>query len=197
MKETARLVGVLTVIALGAGLLLAWVNELTAEPIENARRAVKAEAMKKVLPDHDNDPLAARVQVKEGDAIWVFHVAALKGRYVGAAFETVSPLGYAGDIKLMVGISADGVVQGMEVLEHKETPGLGAKIDEDGFKKQFHGMHIEKTRWAVQRDGGDVHEVTAATISSRAVVDAVKKGIAVYLRHKDAIRGQAPGDRGQ
>ena len=99
-----------------------------------------------------------------------------------------SPKGYGGTIRLLVGVNAAGTVQGLAVLEQKETPGLGAKIKDDGFRGQFKGLRIIDTRWKVRKDGGDVDEITAATISSRAVVEAVARGLDVYRRHEATIQ---------
>jgi electron transport complex protein RnfG len=188
MKDSLRLVLVLTVICVAAGALLAWINQVTQAPIASAAREEKVAAIKKVLPACDNSPDADSVTVKSGGRDWTFYVARQSGRYVGAAFEATTAAGYGGTIRVMVGIAADGTSQGLEVLEHKETPGLGAKITEPAFKNQFKGRDLVKTTWGVRKDQGDIDEITAATISSRAVVEAVKEGLDVYLEHKDTIR---------
>ena len=73
------------------------------------------------------------------------------------------------------------------VLEQKETPGLGAKIDSSGFRSQFAGLPIGDTRWAVKKDQGDIDAITAATISSRAVTEAVKEGLDIYMTNRNKI----------
>jgi len=195
MKEALKLVVVLTVICLVAGLLLAWVNELTAGPIASAAREEKMAAIRAVVPPCDNDPYADKEVIIDNKKEWTFYIARKKGRYVGAAFEVVSKKGYGGTIRVMVGVTADGNVNGMAVLAHKETPGLGAKIANAAFRKQFRNRSIRKTRWAVKKDGGDIQAITAATISSRAVTEATKKGLAVYLAHEKEIRGAILSDQ--
>ncbi|NQT94763.1 MAG: RnfABCDGE type electron transport complex subunit G, partial [Lentisphaerae bacterium] len=179
---------VLTVICLVAGLLLAWVNDLTAGPIAAAAREEKMAAIRNVLPPCDNDPDADKKVIAGDEHEWTFYVAREEGRYVGAAFEAVSKEGYGGTIRIMVGVTADGNVNGMAVLAHKETPGLGAKIKGDEFRQQFSNWSIRKTRWSVKKDGGDIQAITAATISSRAVAAAMRKGLEVYTAHEEAIR---------
>ena len=188
MKEQLRLVSVLSVICLAAGGLLAVVNQVTLGPIAAAMRQEKLDAIEQVLPPYDNQPDSDMLVIEEDDTQWTFFVGRKDGAYVGAAFEVASPKGYGGTIRLLVGVNAAGTVQGLAVLEQKETPGLGAKIKDDGFRGQFKGLRIIDTRWKVRKDGGDVDEITAATISSRAVVEAVARGLDVYRRHEATIQ---------
>ena len=190
MKEFFKLVGILTVICAAAGLLLAVVQRATKEPIEAAGRAERLDAIKRVLPPYDNEPDRNSVTVEgpHGNP-WTFYVARRDGAFAGAAFETVSSQGYGGDIVVMVGVSADDQVHAIEILKAKETPGLGAKIADPEFKSQFAGRDIQTTTWAVKKDQGDIDQITAATISSRAVVSAVEKALKVYQENKGRIQG--------
>ena len=142
----------------------------------------------------DTDPCGKRfrnfasfAKAQPKGAPWTFYVGLQDGQFVGAAFESVSPKGYGGDVGIMVGVNADGQVQGIEILVQKETPGLGAKMADDAFKSQFSGRSIAETRWAVDKDQGDIDSITAATISSRAVVEAVHAGLQVYTTHQARI----------
>jgi len=187
MKEMLRLSVVLTLVAAVAGLLLAQTHKLTEEPIRRAKRAERVAALRKVLPAYDNEPDRNKCALQQAGRAWAFAVARKGGVFVGAAFESVSEKGYGGSIRVLVGVLPDGTVQGVEILEHRETPGLGAKIAKDAFRKQFAGRPAAATNWAVDKDGGDIHAITGATISSRAVVDAVKTGLAVYQKHTAEI----------
>jgi len=188
MKETLKLIGTLTLICLCAGTLLAYINGLTEEPIRAALYAEKMAAVTEVLPEHNNAPAEATVAVEDAGRTWTFYVAQRDGRYVGAAVESFSEEGYGGTITIMVGINANGTVQGTSVLKHKETPGLGAKITDAEFTQQFAGKSLTKTRWAVRKDRGEIDHITAATISSRAVAGAVKEATTVYLKFEESIR---------
>ena len=148
-----------------AGLLLAWVDDLTAKPIAEAKRAEMTDALGRVLPKCDNVPSEDTVAITAGGRDWLFYIARNGESYAGCAFETASSKGYGGVIVLMVGVSADGAVRGIRVLDQKETPGLGAKVDSPEFCDQFEDMPIG-SNWTVAKDGGDVDEITAATISS-------------------------------
>jgi len=183
------MVFVLSLICAASGLLMALVYDVTEAPIAEARLHKKDDAISKVLPPHDNDPATTTNTVEYGGEKWTFYMATKAGKYVGAACESISQEGYGGDIRVMVGITVDDKVYGIEVLsDHKETPGLGAQISQDTFCAQFADKPIGSTTWSVAKDGGDIDGVTAATISSRAVVSAVRAAaVDVYMNNKDAV----------
>ena len=190
-RQLVIMVLILTAICAVSGILLAVVSRLTQDPIRKAALQEKMAAIQSVLPACDNDPTQDAVTLNLEGETRTFYVATQAGRYVGAAFEVASSKGYGGDIRLMVGITADGLVHGIEILSQKETPGLGARIADDDFKQRFAGRSARDTTWAVGKDGGDIDAITAATISSRAVVGAVREGIDVYMQHESEIRSQA------
>jgi len=187
--ESLKLVIVLTLICSVAGALLAVVHDVTAAPIAAAAMNEKGDAIMQVLPPCDNNPGKDVVTVDADGETWTFYVARKDGQFVGAAFEAVSAAGYGGDIVIMVGASASGTVQAIEVLAHKETPGLGAWISGEAFRGQFAGRSIPDTNWSVAKDGGDIDQITAATISSRAVTGAVKAGLDVFTANTAAFAG--------
>jgi electron transport complex protein RnfG len=122
--------------------------------------------------------------------------ATKQGQAVAAAIETTAPDGYSGKIQLVVGITSSqagsATVTGVRVLEHKETPGLGDKVDLRisnwvlDFDNQSYSEEIA-TNWAVKKDGGQFDQFTGATITPRAVVSAVKLSIDYYLANQAAI----------
>ena len=122
--------------------------------------------------------------------------ATKQGQAVAAAIETTAPDGYSGKIQLVVGITSSqagsATVTGVRVLEHKETPGLGDKVDLRisnwvlDFNNQTYSEEIA-TNWAVKKDGGQFDQFTGATITPRAVVSAVKLSIDYYLANQAAI----------
>jgi electron transport complex protein RnfG len=188
MKETLRLILTLSIICLISGALLAKVDSLTKEPIANANRAKKLDAIKNVLPPCDNQPDQNSCVVEHNGTEWTFYVARNDGDYAGAAVETTSGNGYAGDISLMLGINAEDKTEAIAVLSQKETPGLGANMTGKKFKSNFVQKDIKATKWSVKKDGGDIDQITAATISSRAVSGAVKDAIDAYLANIDKIK---------
>ena len=187
MKDIIKMVVVLTVISVVAGYLLATTNKITKAPIAAALLAEKLDAIKKVLPAYDNDPVVNTCIVQEAGKEWIFYVARKQGAFAGAAFEASSDQGYNGTIRILAGILPDNNIKGLEIIEQSETPGLGAKISDSAFKDQFQGKSILRTRWKVKKDGGDIDAITGATISPRAVVSALKTGLEVYTNHFDKI----------
>ena len=190
MKETIRLVVVLTVFCAVAALLLAWTDSATKARIEQERKAETIEALGRVLPPCDNDLLADARIVKDGGTEWTFYAGRKTGTFVGAAFQSEAA-GYGGPIKLLVGLLPDGALNGVQILAaDKETPGLGSKVSKPEFLRQFAGQSAADAGWAaVKRDGGQIQAITGATISSRAVARAVRMGLEVYTKHGPEIRG--------
>jgi len=187
MKETLNLALTLTLICLIAGGLLAGVNTMTRDRIAEANQARRQAAINAVLPPHDNAPAADTVSVSHNGADWIFSIARREGAFAGAAVDTSSPNGYGGEIRLMLGIGADGKTVGIAILSQKETPGLGANIETPGFRSRLAGLDILETNWGVKKDGGDIDHITAATISSRAVTDAVKAAIDAFIANRKLI----------
>ena len=150
--------------------------------------AMSTNLLARVLPVYDNRPAETCVSFAEAGKSWVFYVAGKEGRYVGVAF-VASSRGYNGPIRVLVGVDAGETVHGIEILEQRETRILGARILTEGFRAQFAGKDVVKTRWQTTVRGGEIDAITGATISSDAVAAAVKSGLDVYIRHREAIRG--------
>ena len=172
---TAVLFGITLVASAGVGV----VNRITEEPIAEAKRAATIAALNEVLPTFDNttvetltlDELPITVYTAtEGDAV------------VGYAVESLTKQGFGGAIRMMVGFTPAGEVINVNVLEQSETPGLGTKMTDAGnpLITSFQGKNPADMKLAVKKDGGDVDALTAATISSRAYVDAMTRAYAAY-----------------
>ena len=101
----------------------------------------------------------------------------------------VSAVGYGGTIDLMVGLNPEGSITGVQVLRHTETPGLGAKITEEKFLEQFIAKNLPDTNWALKKEGGDIDQISGATISPQAVVKALNGGLTLFTDNKDKILG--------
>jgi electron transport complex protein RnfG len=170
------LVSLLMVCLVSAGLL-AGVYELTKADIALAEKNKQENALKGVLPEFDT------IKTDSINGAPVFK-AFKNGVYVGAATIT-SDLGFSDQIVVMVGIDNAKNIVNYEVLSQKETPGLGTKCV-DWFKEQINGKSIS-TDFKVTKDGGDVDAITAATITSRAFLDAVKKAENNFTGDTDAI----------
>lgn len=188
MKEIVRLCLVLTVIAAVSAGVLAFVSQKTAEPIQNALKEEKMSAVRSVLPPYDNDPDKDIIKIAvDADTVEVYR-GKKEGMFVGAAFPVIAPNGYSGEIEIMVGVDTGGVVQGIEILQHRETPGLGAKIETENFRANYHGTSLsDPETWDVVKDGGTFKQITGATISSRAVTHAVARGLEFFSEHRAEI----------
>ena len=125
------------------------------------------------------------------DAPHHLYVARKDGEPVAVAIETTAPDGYSGAIQMVVGANFTGTVYGTRVVEHHETPGLGDKIELriSDWLNSFNGRQLkgaDDTRFAVKKDGGDFDQFTGATITPRAVVNAVKR-TTLYI---ETLKGQ-------
>ncbi len=165
----------LFVVTFTASAVLGGVYLITKEPIAAAQQAKQEEAIKNVLPPYQNLETAIVEAADGGEPSLTFNYAFQDSALVGAAVETYTNKGFSGLIKLMVGFKPDGEIVSVAVLEHKETPGLGTKMALSPFKDQFIGKNPENFKLAVRKDGGDVDAITAATITSRAYCDALKR----------------------
>jgi len=201
MNSMPRLVLVLTLITAGAGLILSLVESVTREPIAEQRRLETLRALQAVLPPANNSPDQDTVQLVTGkdkrgrDVLRTFFRGRQDGTLSGVAFKVVAPDGYSGNIEVMVGIAPGGTVAGIEILSHAETPGLGDKITLPSFKANFAGKNLGNADWRVKKDGGSFDQITGATISPRAVVGAVRKGLEFYRDHRDQVLVENRGDK--
>ena len=173
---------VLLTVTLFAGLSLSIVNEITKEPKAKAKEKQKIKALKLVLPPFDNNPVNEKMMIKQGDtkdSIEVFP-AKLNAKNVGKAIIGFSNSGFNGLVKLMVGFDNSGNVYNIVVLEQKETPGLGTKMKDEKFIKQYKNHNPAKTDIRVKKDGGEIDALTGATISTRAFSGAVQMASDIY-----------------
>jgi len=179
------------------------------------------DAIRQVVPDFDNDPAAESdtVVLEDGREIILFP-AKKDSILMGVAVQTVTNKGFSGEIKLMVGMKPDGTILNYQVLEHKETPGLGSKMNDwfrpsqqsntnttdnqssvfkdlygikssGGNNRSVIGKNPGTNKLTVKKDGGEIDAITAATISSRAFLDAISSAYIAYTQktQPDAVSG--------
>jgi electron transport complex protein RnfG len=149
---------------------------MTKAPIEMSILNKKLSAIKQVVPEFNNDPNAEvyKLSTGDGDSLDVYP-AKMDSILVGYAVNTNTKKGFSGNINLMAGFKPDGTIININVLDQKETPGLGTKMTEPGFKDQFNEKNPSQYALKVKKDGGPVDAITAATISSRAFCDAMQR----------------------
>ena len=175
-----NMVIVLTLIAVIAGVALGYVNELTKGPIEAIKAQQLADGIKAVLGGQE-------LNVEAPDTLE--NGAIVYRTDKGTAVQASDPNGFGGTLTVLVGFDAESNILGYQVLESSETPGLGAKagawFQKDG-KGSIIGMNPGTNNMTVSKDGGEVDAITAATISSRAFLDAVAQAYSVIATSTDA-----------
>ena len=195
MKSTLlNMVSVLAGICLVASACVGAVYTITADPIAQAKAQATIDALSNVLPEFDNDPSAQPVELTLNDMPIKVYTATKGGQVAGYAVETMTKAGFGGVVRMMVGFLPAGEVNNVNVLEQAETPGLGTKMCDEGnpLITSFQGKNPGEMKLAVKKDGGEVEALTAATISSRAYVDAMSRAYEAYKSVSAA--GAAAGD---
>jgi len=185
---------ILGTFCLGFGLVLAVTNSLTADDIAARALEDRQNSLSQVIPNdiHDNNLATDTItmQNEEGKEITIYR-ATKEGKVTGVAYEIFGH-GYAGEMKLMLGVDIDGKVLGVRVLAHKETPGLGDKIEvkKGDWILRFTGLSLGNPppeKWKVKKDGGQFDQFSGATITPRGVVRAIREGLEFFDAHKEQM----------
>lgn len=186
----------LFLITLVAGISLAFVNEVTKEPIAKAQDKARLEAYEVVYPNAQFDAVENSDEIIKNSASSlkkdnlsqctvddVLKATDKSGNTIGYVFSATSPSGYGGDVKVAVGVSSKtNKITGFTVLSHSETAGLGAKATEDDFKSQFIGKSAKGINYTKNGASSDteIDALSGATITSNAVCEAVNSALSVY-----------------
>ncbi len=196
-REQIQMVVALFVVAVIAATLLGLTNIFTRGPIAQAEKEALHRALTQVLPAHANDAQNDMFQVgEEKQAIRVYPGMDKTGHISGFAWEVAAPDGYAGTIRILVGVDPDGNIHAIRVTSHKETPGLGDGIVNDtGWLAAFVEQDLESRKWNVKKDGGDFDQFTGATITPRAVVKAVKGALGFFNTNRELMFAAAAEDK--
>ena len=179
-SSLVNMVLVLTGVAVVMGGVLAWVNHLTSGPIDVQKQQALENGIKTVM-QADQLTVSKTDTVKTTDAKGKEQIYIIYNNEKGAAVESTA-MGFGGQLKVLVGFDNDGNILGYTLLEHQETPGLGAKADQ-WFQKGQKGDIIGKnpsSPLTVSKDGGQVDAITASTITSRAFLLAVNNAYNAY-----------------
>lgn len=202
MQHMIRTAVLLALFAVIGTALVAITHEKTKWKIAEVEKETLLRKLHAVVPPdtHDNDLFADFITVTEPKHLGSqkpSHVyrARLNGQPTAIILTPVAPDGYGGDIKLLLGINFDGVITGVRVLKHRETPGLGDAIEErrSPWIFSFNGKSLvepDPNKWKVQRDGGVFDQFTGATITPRAIVKAIHKALGFYQANRDWLFSQ-------
>lgn len=187
--------------ALVTAVILASTDFLTKDRIADSERKAAQRALLEIIPieRHDNDLLMDVQPIPE--KFWpalglkkggVIHIARSQGQPVAAIIPAMTADGYSGNIGMIVGVNFDGTVAGVRVVEHKETPGLGDKVDlkKSDWILSFNGKSLtnpEKSGWAVKKNGGDFDQFTGATITPRAVIYQIAEVLEYFNQDRERL----------
>lgn len=180
MSEIKRLMLVLGGICLASALGLSLMHRLTEERIAAARMEFELRAVREMIAP---ECLVGIIERKELAGVSVYRMRHIE--LVGAAIRGVGR-GFAGPVEIIVGVDREGVITGVGVLNHRETPGLGARITENFFLDKFRGKQLGD-EIKLKRDGGKIDAITGATVSSRAVSEGVEAALTLFRDKRNEI----------
>lgn len=190
--------GILAIFAVAGTALVAFTHAATKARIEANERETLLQNLHALVPlkTIDNDMALDTLEISEPEQLGAPTTTVYRGRMQGdpvaAVLTTRVPNGYSGPIKLLVAVRYDGTLGGVRVISHKETPGLGDKVEErrSDWIYSFTGKSLGNPpleKWKVKRDGGIFDQFTGATITPRSIVNAVKKTLIYVKDHQDAL----------
>ena len=198
-RSVARNSIILGVFAMFTVGLIAVTQQSTADRIAEERRRAQMSALTEILPDeqHDNDMLNDAFMVEDRKLLSLpgpseAYRGRQDGEVVAVILPVIAPDGYSGRIDLLVGIRANGELAGVRVLNHRETPGLGDKVElaKSQWVLSFDGKSLSMPapeNWGVRKDGGAFDQFTGATITPRAVVQAVYRALQYFDENRDSL----------
>lgn len=188
--------GILAGFALLASVLLGVTNCSTEGTIQQRLDDDLKASLEEVVPAalHDNDMLQDTKIIPSADYNiganeTTVYLAKQAGSVTAVCFKFTAPDGYSGAINMIMGIDRDGNILGVRVLSHKETPGLGDKIEvaKSDWILNFVGRSLENlttAQWAVKKDGGEFDQFAGATITPRKSVQAIHRGLQLFKAHQ-------------
>jgi electron transport complex protein RnfG len=191
----------LALFALITALILASTDRVTEDRIAESERLAAQKALFEIVPlaRHNNDLLVDLQPIPE--QYWLalgldnggdVHIARLDDQPVAAIVPSITTDGYSGDIAMIVGINFDGTVAGVRVVDHKETPGLGDKVElrKSDWILSFNGKSLnnpEISKWNVKKDRGDFDQFTGATITPKAVIHQIAKTLEYFEKDRERL----------
>ncbi len=198
LRSAKEIILPLVILALASAILLTVANYFTVETIKTNAREHQLQIINTVMPlEHNNALYDDYIEISEpeyfgtAETVTVFR-ARMNDQPAGIVFMPIVAKGYNGNIKLIAGIAFDGTLLAVRVLKHQETEGLGDGIDHNksDWINLFSGLSLENTlpeNWVVKNDGGSFDQLSGATITSRGVVNAVRKSLEYYKLNRDRL----------
>lgn len=207
LKHTTKTAVTLVAFAFTFTLLMTVVYQVTKDPIAKSEAEARINLFHQVIADdqYDNDVLNDTITIAPNHLLGnkqqsIANIARKNSNPIAVILEAIAHDGYSGDIKLLVAINLDGTLSGVRVIKHTETPGLGDYIDivKSNWIKLFDGESLTKTssaNWAVKKDGGDFDYMAGATITPRAVINAVHKALQYFEENKATLLSTSSKDK--
>ena len=181
MKEIMKLGLILLIIAAIAGASLGFVNEKTKGPIAEQKRLADIKARQEVLAEADDFQPIDINEAYEG-LVKEVNKGTKDGSLVGYTIKAI-PKGYAGKVEVLVGIDTNGVITGMTIGDHQETPGFGADAEQPEFKDQYKDKTIDMDLVVTKKGASQENEIDSiagATITSKAVTKGVNEAMEYF-----------------
>ncbi|MFV0627123.1 MAG: RnfABCDGE type electron transport complex subunit G [Alphaproteobacteria bacterium] len=172
-------------LVIGAVALLILFHFGTTKYLAEKEKERKLELITSVIDaDFDENPIDNMTLINTADGKEKLELYPIRkdGMITSVVVRVGNPRGYGGYLELLVGFHTDGTISKYKVITHNETIGLGSKITQEPFAQQFEYVNPEMMNFKVKKDGGDLDAITSATISSRAVIDAIQKAFDAYQR---------------
>jgi len=188
--------GIFAIVTAG---LIAFTQMTTAERIAKAEKQARTKALQEIVPraEHDNDMLESTIILPPSPLLGTTEkseafVATKDNKFVAVILPVIAPDGYTGAIQGIVGIRPDGSIQGVRVTAHKETPGLGDKVEirKSNWVEGFTDHSLkqpDEALWKVKKDGGSFDQMTGATITPRAIVKGVKNALIYFEQNRKRL----------
>lgn len=190
---------ILGLFAIAGTTLVGVTHQSTYKQIAANERMALLSKLNQILPadKYDNNLLKTTLEIEADyrlgqEKASKIYIARQQGEVSAMIFSVIAPKGYSGKIKILVGINIDGTLAGVRIVSHKETPGLGDAMEtaKSDWVFSFNGKSLQQpaeTQWKVKRDGGVFDQFTGATITPRAVVQAVHLCLLYFDRHKTEL----------
>lgn len=198
VRSAREIILPLVILALAGAVLVTVANYFAREKIEANAREARLRVINTVMPlEHDNQLYDDYIEISEpgyfgtAETVTVFR-ARMNDQPAGIVFMPVVAKGYNGNIRLVAGIAYDGTLLAVRALSHRETEGLGDGIDHNksDWINIFSGFSLQNTppeNWTVKNDGGSFDQLSGATITSRGVINAVRKTLEYYKLNRDRL----------
>lgn len=196
--------GLFAILTAGA---IALTQTATETRIATQVKASQLRSLAQIVPaeQHDNDLIADSFTLAANPALGLSadteaFIARKNGAVTALILPVVATEGYTGPIRLVMGITPEGKIQGVRVIEHKETPGLGDKIEvrKGPWILGFDGKSLQdpdEAGWKVKKDGGQFDQMTGATITPRAIVKSIHAALTFFEQHREQLLSAQPATR--